>query len=375
MQLPPFRLERFFAQYEFTSPYPLCLSDCESVTAGDLLALEPDAAAAMAALWLGYTESAGSPSLRATVAGLYTTIDAEDVLVHSGAEEAIFNFMHALVQPGDHVIVHWPGYQSLAEVARSIGAHVTLWTARPDNGWQLDLDDLRAMLRPNTRAVVVNLPHNPTGFLPDAGFAHGLAALADAHGYLLFGDEVYRGLEQNPADRLPALCDLTPQALSLGVMSKTYGLAGLRIGWIATRNRDVYAAMAQMKDYTTICNSAPSEFLAELALRHRDQLVARNLAIINANLAQLDPFFARQAEHLTWVRPIAGPIAFPAFHDIDADGLARQMVEETGVLILPGDQIDPAYGRHFRLGFGRTSMADGLTRFEQFLQRAQPGVA
>ncbi|MCB0070732.1 MAG: aminotransferase class I/II-fold pyridoxal phosphate-dependent enzyme [Caldilineaceae bacterium] len=368
MQLPPFRLERFFAQYEFTSPYPICLSDCESVTIGDLLALEPAADAGLRDLWLGYTESAGSPGLRAAVAALYTTIAAEHVLMHSGAEEAIFNFMHALVQPGDHVIVHWPGYQSLAEVARSIGADVSLWTVRPEDGWQLDLDDLRRMLRPDTRAVVVNLPHNPTGFLPDAAFVHDLAALADRHGFLLFGDEVYRGLEQDAAARLPALCDLTPQALSLGVMSKTYGLAGLRIGWIATRNREIFAAMAQMKDYTTICNSAPSEYLAELALRHADTLVARNLAIIHQNLGHLDAFFAEHAERLTWVRPSAGPIAFPAFRHADADAVARRLVEETGVLILPGDQIDPDFGRHFRLGFGRKSLADGLARFGPFLQ-------
>ena len=368
MQLPPFRLERFFAQYEFTSPYPICLSDCESVTIGDLLALEPAADAGLRDLWLGYTESAGSPGLRAAVAALYTTIAAEHVLMHSGAEEAIFNFMHALVQPGDHVIVHWPGYQSLAEVARSIGADVSLWTVRPEDGWQLDLDDLRRMLRPDTRAVVVNLPHNPTGFLPDAAFVHDLAALADRHGFFLFGDEVYRGLEQDAAARLPALCDLTPRALSLGVMSKTYGLAGLRIGWIATRNREIFAAMAQMKDYTTICNSAPSEYLAELALRHADTLVARNLAIIHQNLVHLDAFFAEHAERLTWVRPSAGPIAFPAFRHADADAVARRLVEETGVLILPGDQIDPGYGRHFRLGFGRKSLADGLARFGPFLQ-------
>lgn len=367
MQLAPFRLERFFAQYEFTSPYPICLSDCESVTTGDLLALEPDASARLHDLWLGYTESAGHPELRAAIAALYTTIAADDVLVHSGAEEAIFNFMHTMLQPGDHVIVHWPGYQSLADVARSVGAEVEPWTAVADDGWQLDLARLRTLLRPDTRAVIVNLPHNPTGFLPDHAFARELAQLADRHGFLLFSDEVYRGLEQNPVDRLPALCDLTERAVSLGVMSKTYGLAGLRIGWIATRNRDIYTRMAQMKDYTTICNSAPSEFLAHMALRHADTLVARNQAIIAANLALLDDFFARYADRVTWVRPQAGPIAFPAFRHWDATIVAQRLVDETGVLILPGAQIDPAYSRHFRLGFGRKSMDDGLTRLADFI--------
>ena len=137
MNIVPFKLERYFAQYEFDVDYLLCSSDCESLTIADLLALDPDADEQFQQHWLGYTESQGSPSLRQEICRIYETIQPEQVLVHTGAEEAIFLFMHAMLAAGDHVIVHWPCYQSLVEVARSIGCEVSLWQARESAGWAL----------------------------------------------------------------------------------------------------------------------------------------------------------------------------------------------------------------------------------------------
>ena len=368
MHLSPFKLERYFAKYEFTTRFMLCSSDCESVSVGELLALEPGADEALQRHWLGYTESVGAPSLRQEIARIYTTVRPEQVLVHSGAEEAIFLFMHAALQPGDHVIVHWPCYQSLFEVAKSAGAEVTFWEARESNGWALDLDELKRMLKSNTRAVMVNTPHNPTGYLmPQADFIE-LNRRMQEHGHLLFSDEVYRGLEYNPANRLSSACDINPLAVSLGVMSKTYGLAGLRIGWIATRNADIYNRMAVLKDYTTICNSAPSEFLSELALRHRAALAARNLQIIQSNLALLDDFFARQADYFAWVRPKAGPIAFPRLLKGDVETFCDELVHESGVLLLPGSMYDHP-GNHLRIGFARKNMPKALSQLEHFFDQ------
>jgi len=233
------------------------------------------------------------------------------VLVHAGAQEAIFLFIHAVLEPGDRVIVQWPCYQSLAQVAQSMGCEVSLWRARESEGWAPDVDELRSFLRGGAKAIIINSPHNPTGYhMPPAVFGE-INALAEAHGALLFSDEVYRELELDPLDRLPAACDLGSHAVSLGVMSKAYGLAGLRIGWIATHNAALRERMAALKDYTTICSSAPSEFLAELALRHRKDLTNSNLALIQRNLTELDGFFHRHADRFVWTRPKAGPIAFP----------------------------------------------------------------
>jgi len=366
MQLPPFKLERYFARYEFTAEYLLCSSDCESMPLAELLAFEPGAAHRFDSVWLGYTESQGSPALRQAICSLYEGIRPEEVLVHTGAGEAIFLFMHAVLRPGDHVIVHLPGYQSLAEVARGIGCEVSPWLAREENGWRLDLDELRRLLRPGTRLIVVNTPHNPTGYLMPRDDFEALHQFAREHQLLLFSDEVYRESEYDPADRLPAGCDLGPSVVSLGVTSKTYGLAGLRIGWIATHNQDVYNRMASMKDYTTICNSAPSEFLAELALRHRHRLVDRNLGIIRSNLAVVEAFLQRHSDLLSWVRPRAGSMGFPRLLKGDVDEFCEKLMQVSGVMLLPGSTYDDS-ANHFRLGLGRRNLPEAIARLEEFI--------
>lgn len=367
MKLEPFRLERYFARHEFSAAYLLCASDCESMELGDLLALEPQAQERFLSLRLGYTESLGDPTLRQAIATLYAQITAGQVLVHAGAEEAIFNFMHVALSPGDHVIVQAPCYQSLGAVACGIGATVTEWCGDPMRAWELDLDLLKKALTQRTKLVVVNFPHNPTGFLPTAAFVQELSLLSERHGFVIFSDEVYRGLELDPADRLPALADLNDRAVSLGVMSKTYGLAGLRIGWIATRNRRLFDALAGFKDYTTICNSAPSEFLATLALRHAQRIVDRNLEIIRANLERLDRFFAVHGERFAWHRPKAGPIAFPTLLHGAVDAFCADLLKQTGVLLLPGTLYGTGTNA-LRIGFGRKNLPEALARLERYIQ-------
>jgi aspartate/methionine/tyrosine aminotransferase len=372
MQIADFKLERYFARYEFNVEYVMCASDCESVSVQDLLDFEPGAADRLHRLWLGYTESRGNPSLQREICKLYDHIQPDHVLVHTGAEEAIYLFMNAVLCAGDHVIVHWPCYQSLFEVARSIGCQVSFWKAREQDGWSLDLNELQKQLRPQTKAVVINTPHNPTGHLMPLESFQAVSRLCREKGILLFSDEVYRESEYRKADRLPAACDLGDHTLSLGVMSKTYGLAGLRIGWIATRNADIYNRLAALKDYTTICNSAPSEFLAELALRHREKLVERNLAIIAGNLAVLDSFFARHPDRFAWQRPQAGAIGFVRLVGGDVDHFCRTLLETAGVLLLPGTLYDDR-GNHFRIGFGRKNLPDALARLEEFLNKQISG--
>jgi aspartate/methionine/tyrosine aminotransferase len=368
MQISPFKIERYFARYEFDVDYVMCGSDCESMTIEDILALEPDAADRFHRLWLGYTESLGSPSLRSEICKIYREISLENVLVHTGAEEAIFLFMHAMLKAEDHIIVHWPCYQSLMEVARSIGCEVTLWKATEENGWALDRDELRQHIQPNTRVIVINTPHNPTGYLMPGDTFQEISRLAEANRIILFSDEVYRESEYRSEDRLPAACDLGSHTVSLGVMSKTYGLPGLRVGWIATQNKEVYERMAVLKDYTTICNSAPGEFLAEVALRHRKALVDRTQKIISANLDLLDSFFDRYADQFTWQRPRAGAIGFPKLLSGDVEAFCDKLVRAAGVLLLPGTVYDDP-GNHFRIGFGRENFREAVGRLEGYLQQ------
>lgn len=371
MNLPPFKLERYFAKYEFNTEYLLCSSDCESMSIADLLSLEEGAAENYQQVWLGYTESQGNPALRAEICKLYKTIQLEDVLVHSGAEEAIFLFMLAAFKEYDHVIVHSPAYQSLADVARAIGCDVSPWRAREENDWALDLDELRHLMRTNTKAIIINTPHNPTGYLMSRTDYASLHEFAQENNLLLFSDEVYRESEYDPEKRLRAGCDFGKHAVSLGVTSKTYGLAGLRIGWIATQNRDMLEKMATLKDYTTICNSAPSEFLAEVGLRNRQTLIEHNLQIIQENLAVMEDFFLRHAERFSWVRPRAGSMAFPRLLKGDVEEFCDRLVKTAGVLLLPGSIYDDSRN-HFRLGLGRRNLPQAVERLEEFLVQANP---
>ncbi|MCJ7433455.1 MAG: aminotransferase class I/II-fold pyridoxal phosphate-dependent enzyme [Anaerolineales bacterium] len=368
MNLPPFKLERYFAKYEFNTEYLLCSSDCEAMFIADLLAFEPGAAEKFQNVWLGYTESQGSYALRKEICNIYTTVQPEEILVHTGAEEAIYLFMHAAFEKGDHVIVHSPGYQSLAEVARAAGCDVSLWMAREENKWALDMDELRQLMRPNTKGIVVNTPHNPTGYLMPRADFEAVNKFTQEKNLLLFSDEVYRESEYDPGARLPAACDLGEHAISLGVTSKTYGLAGLRIGWIATKNKKVYKRMASLKDYTTICNSAPSEFLAEVAMRNREKLVARNLEIIKHNLTVVDTLFTRYSDLFSWIRPQAGSMGFPRLLNGDIESFCDRLVKDAGVLLLPGTMYDDTQN-HFRLGLGRKNLPQAVERLEEYLSR------
>jgi aspartate/methionine/tyrosine aminotransferase len=336
----------------------------------ELLALaDPEARALWDGLRLGYTESTGHPLLRAEIALLYDEISADDVLVFAGAEEAIFCLSNVMLGPGDHAVVTWPGYQSLYEVGRAAGADVTLHELHEADGWELDVERLIGSLRPNTRLVVVNAPHNPTGMLPThAEWARLGDALGD-RGIHLLADEVYRYLEVDEADRLVAGGDLYPRGVSLGVMSKSFAMAGLRIGWLATRDRELLARCAAFKDYTTICSSAPSEILALIGLRARERVLGRSLRIVTDNLAILDDFFLRRADRFAWVRPRGGSIAFPRWLGAGSvDDFAAKLVEAEGVLLLPGSQFGHP-GNHVRVGFGRSNLPAALARLDAFLDR------
>lgn len=311
MSIREFQLERYFAHWEFNAPYLLSASDCETMAIGELLELAGRPISDLAALRLGYTESQGDPALRATIAGFYPGLTPDQILVTNAPEEAIFLVMQSLLTPGDEVVVQTPCYQSLSELARYHGCTVQPWPlVETETGWRMDLDHLAGLLTPETKLLVVNVPHNPTGYLPDEAEFETILSMAAERGLWLFCDEMYRGLEYDEARRLPAASTRYERAMSLWGMSKTFGLPGLRIGWLTLQDQAVLADLMRWKDYTTICSSAPGEFLARLALEQTEAIIARNLAIIQANLSQVHNFMAARSDLFAWREPLAGPIAF-----------------------------------------------------------------
>jgi aspartate/methionine/tyrosine aminotransferase len=373
----PFALERFFAKHEFSARYLLCSSDCESFPIREILAMEEGSLDRLLDARLGYTETRGAPSLRAAIAERYAGLSADGVFVHSGAEEAILNLCLAILSPGDRVVVNYPCYQSLAEIPRALGCEVAPWplrertTAGGAARWIIDPDELGRLADERTRLIVLNAPHNPTGALPTRDEFEAIVGHARRIGAVLLVDEVYRRLERDQARRLPSVCEEYENGVALDVLSKHAGLAGLRIGWLASRRADILDAVAVVKDYNSICASAPSELLAEIAVRNLEPIAARNRSIVARNTALLESFFRRRPGFASWTPPEGGSIAFPRLADgSDAEALAERLVEESGVLLLPGGYYD--FDRsYFRIGFGRANMPEALHRLEAWLDGAR----
>jgi aspartate/methionine/tyrosine aminotransferase len=367
MQLKPFVLERYFAKHEFSAKYLLSSSDCETYYMEELLEL---ADAQSLRLWenlkLGYTDSSGHPVLREAIADIYKGVSADDILVVT-PEEGIFLAMQVLLRPGDHVICTFPGYQSLYELALSMGCNVSLWKPDEDRGWHFSLRELENLIRDDTKMVVVNFPHNPTGYMPTHAGYESLVDIVRQSGAYLFSDEMYRFLEHDREAILPAGCDVYRKAISLSGLSKTFGLPGLRIGWVATRDHDILDQMSLLKDYTTICNSAPSEILGLMAVRDRENIIARQMTRIRENIKILDDFFSNHSDCTSWKRPLGGSICFPRMSITDDTfEFCESLIRETGIMLVPSKIFQ--YGNHHvRIGFGREDFPEIIERFSVYI--------
>ena len=295
MHLPDFQIEKFFAKYEFSAPYILSASDMESMTIPEILALADDECLN---LWntlpMSYTQVNGHPLLRKEIAKLYDHINEDQVATFAGAEEAIFTVFNVLLEPGDEVIAPAICYQSLKTIPQHLGASVSLYRmTEKDGGWSFDVSELTGLITPKTRLIVINFPHNPTGAHIDKQQLDEIVQAAEGVGAFILSDEVYRFSEHDSAYRLPAVTDLYDKGISLGVMSKSFGFAGLRIGWLASQDVDLLQRFTDFKCYLSICNSAPSEILSLICLRSKEQIFQKNLAVVHENLKILDQFFQK----------------------------------------------------------------------------------
>lgn len=368
-----FALETYFSKWEFSARHHMTASDAQSLTIAQLLDMAGLAPDALNELYLGYTETWGAPDLRAAIAQTYAHMQPENILCFAGAEEGVYAAMRVLLSANDHAIVVVPNYQAAETLPLEICA-VTGVALDAANDWYLNIDDIAAAIRPNTKLVSVCFPNNPTGKIISAGDWTALVGLCRAHGFYLFSDEVYRGLELDPSKRIAQAADIYEKGLSLNVMSKAYGLPGLRIGWIASQDKDILLRLERYKHYLSICNSAPSERLAVIALSVGDEIIERNLAFMRRNAAKLDSFFADYPALFQWARPDGGCIAYPKFTGRGGvEAFCESLVEDSGVLLLPAsiyrsDLMDTPQG-HFRIGFGRTGMDEGLAAFKEFLER------
>lgn len=368
-----FALERHFSKWEFRAKHHMTASDAQSLSIKQLLGLAGLPDDHLNDVYLGYTETWGSPDLREAIADTYSHIQADNVLCFAGAEEGIYVAMRVVLAKDDHAIVVVPNYQAAETIPLDI-CEVSGVPLDADNGWQLDLDALEAAVRPNTKLVSVCFPNNPTGAIIAKDDYQRLIEICRKHQLYLFSDEVYRGIELDSRKRIPQAADIYEKGLSLNVMSKAYGLPGLRIGWIASQDKQVLQELERYKHYLSICNSAPSEQLALIALSVRDKILERNIALMNSNIEKLELFFASYPELFEWQRPDGSYIAYPRYLGRDGvEHFCTSLVEQNGVLLLPSSiyrsELMKTPQDRFRVGFGREGLDAGLVAFDEFLQR------
>lgn len=366
MKIADFKLERYFAKYEFKTQYLLSSSDCDGFGVEEVLNLaNTEEKALWEGLKLGYTESEGNPLLRESIATLYQSISPDQILVSSPGE-ANFILMNTLLEKGDHVICMRPAYQSLYQIVKSLGVELSFWEPDPEN-WQLDPEALAALVQKNTKLIIVNFPHNPTGAFPEIDEWRQIIEIARRQGAYLFSDEMYRLLTHTPTKEIPSACDLYEKAISLWGMAKSFGLAGLRIGWLASQDREVLRKVLSFKDYLSICNSAPSEVLALIALNHKEHFLNINLEKIQKNVSLLSDFQLKRPDFLSFVKPRAGSTAFAKLNiEISSLDWSEKLVEQTGIMAVPAEMFE--YGdKHIRIGFGRRNFGEMLEVLDRYI--------
>ena len=369
MKITSFETEHFFARYEFNTPYQLCNSDCESISIAELLSLSGDSMDQFGHERLVYTESQGSAELRKSIASMHAKVNADDVVVLGTPVEGIYLAARAVLNPGDEVIVLTPAYDALTKMFEHVAgeARVKKWAFKPgETSWDLDLEDLRGLITPKTKMVVVNFPHNPTGYLPTAEFQRELFALAEENDLWLFCDEMYFGLVHSGTPPILSAASVTKNSIVLSGLSKTFGLPGLRCGWLIVQDQALRDDIMNWKYYTSICPPVPTEYLATAALRVWETLRDRNIARIEQHLELADAFFARWPELFTWRRPLAGSTALVGYNVPSVRAVSEKLAQEEGILIQSADMLG-SDDQHMRIGLGRDSFADVLARFEDWL--------
>jgi aspartate/methionine/tyrosine aminotransferase len=367
MKFMPFKLkDALVGKNSPSAALHLSDSHCEPLSIRELLAFEPEALETWLESKLGYPGFRGSEPLRREIATLYPGLDTDHIAPANGADDLILAFTLSILERGDHVVVHYPAYQSLYEVARTAGCRVDLWQGNPDLGWELELDTLRSLLRPDTKLVVINTPHNPTGYAMPLEVYKELFALAEQRGFLVLSDEIYRGLELTPAAVLPPAACMSELGISMGSMSKGFGMPGLRVGWMATRNARIHEALYNFQSYANAFVNVSSEALAAIALRHREPIFERNRALIRSNLAALDEFFRRHADFFDWSSPRAGTMRFARIRRGSAEAFCEAALRQANVQIASSMRFDCG-DRHVRIGFGTRGMPAALEAVERFL--------
>ncbi|MBQ9308253.1 MAG: aminotransferase [Clostridia bacterium] len=369
MDIQPFLVEEWMNAYETGAKYNIAETCVDSISLDELFRLTGESRdaffARFAARRLSYGDIEGLPALKKGICGLYHTLQPEDIVTTHGAAGANHHVFYSLIRPGDRVISVMPTYQQLYSIPASFGADVQILHLRKENGYLPDLDELRKLATPGTRMICINNPNNPTGALMDREMLLAIVEIARSCGAYLLCDEVYRHLTQEDGWS-ESIADLYEKGISVSSMSKVFSLAGIRLGWIATRDHEVVRTLLSHRDYNLISCGVFDEAVGALALSHADTMLARSRKIVRENLEILDRWVDSE-KHVSYVKPNAGTTALVCYDlDMPSYRLCEAMYHKTGAFVTPGDCFEEPQSMRIGYAYGRQDLEQGLNAISAF---------
>ena len=369
MKIKDFGVEMWMNKYEDDCEWNLAETCVKSFFVEELIELSDETKEKVVGdimkMHLTYGAILGSDRLRNQIAGLYETAKTDNIVTTHGAIGANNLVLTAIVEPGDKVVSVLPTYQQMYSIPESIGADVSILQLRQENGFLPDLEELEEMTKGGAKLICINNPNNPTGALMDENFLKKIVAIAEKEGAYILADEVYRGLNHEGNPFMTSIFDLYEKGISTGSMSKTFSLAGIRTGWICGP-KEVMDEVARHRDYNTISCGMIDEYIAALALENKDKIVERNLKIVRDNKKMLSEWVEKE-DRFSFVEPSAGTTAFLKYDlDIDSETFCKRLLEETGVIILPGNVM--GMEGYLRIGYANDPeiIKEGLKRISEF---------
>ena len=369
MKIKAFAVEEWMNKYEVGAKYNIAETCVDSVSLDELFALTGEDKEAFLADFcakrLTYGDILGKPEFIEGICGLYKTLKPENIVSTHGAAGANYHVFSSLVEPGDRVISIMPTYQQLYSIPESLGAALAIMQLKPENGYHVDLEELRALATPGTKLICINNPNNPTGALLSNDCLQAIVDIARGVGAYILCDEVYRHLTQTDTWSA-SIADLYEKGISVSSMSKVFSLAGLRLGWIASRDAAFTASCLSHRDYDLISCGMFDDAVASIALAHSDVMLKRNQTIVRENLSILDAWVASH-EHFYYTKPKAGTTAL-VYYDfgVPSYDFCKQMYHQTGAFVTPGDCFEQP--RSMRIGYAcdKQTLKDGLAALAAF---------
>lgn len=370
MKIKTFKVEQWMNQYENDAIYNLAETCIDSLTLRELLNLAgknfEEYMVSLGDIRMTYSHIYGSPNLLKGIASLFQDVKAEQIIPTHGAIGANYQVLITLLEPGDSMVSVAPTYQQHYSIPESMGTEVNILKLLPENNFLPELQELKKMVNSNTKLITINNPNNPSGSLIPVELIKQIVDIAKSVDAYVLSDEVYRGISED-GSYMPSIVDLYEKGISVGSMSKTFSLAGLRLGWIVSKDEKIINLCRERRDYDTISCGVLDDIFASLALENKEAILERNRKIVMTNRELLHQWVSSEPR-VSYVKPVAGNTAL-IYYDADMHSyeFCEKLLKETGVFYTPGECFDLDYCFRIGYAFDSKTLMEGLEKTSKFI--------